>query len=115
MKVRDFAHRLGLDVLDGNDGLDGEVTGMYVGDLLSWVMSHAGKGSAWVTIHAHVNIVAVALITDLSCIIIAEGVKPDKATLDKAEQEKIPVLATEMTAYEVCWKAHEILQAEGVC
>ncbi len=29
---------------------DPEVTGGYVGDLLSWVMSRAGAGSAWITI-----------------------------------------------------------------
>ena len=39
---------------------DREVSGVYIGDLLSWVMGRAGADEAWITIMSNRNIVAVA-------------------------------------------------------
>lgn len=109
MTVEEFASKLNFSVLTKDTGLKKEVTGVYTGDLLSWVMSHAGSGDAWITIHTHLNIVAVALLTDVSCIIIPEGIAMEDATLRKAEEEGIAILGTGMGAYEICWRSHELL------
>jgi len=109
MKVKEFAEKLNMNLLTGDCGLEKEVNGVYAGDLLSWVMSHAQKGNAWITVHTHLNIVAVALLTEISCIIIPEGIKVDEATLDKARQEGIAILGTAMNTYETCWRAHQVL------
>ena len=53
---------------------DRKVTGAYCGDLLSWVMSRANSGSAWITIMTSINAVAVACLADVSCIVLAKGV-----------------------------------------
>ena len=47
------------------------VEGGYCGDLLSWVMGRARSGNAWVTIMTNVNVVAVAALTDVSCVVFA--------------------------------------------
>jgi len=41
---------------------------------------------AWITVHTHVNIVAVALMADIPCIIIPEGIEVEEATIKKAKQ-----------------------------
>ncbi|MGI6668584.1 MAG: AraC family transcriptional regulator [Acetivibrionales bacterium] len=74
MKTAELACRLNGVVVTGEAGTDNEIKGMYCCDLLSWVMSHAAKGSAWITVHTHLNIVAVAALLELSCIIIPEGI-----------------------------------------
>lgn len=81
--------------------LDKDVAGVYYGDMLSWVMSHAKENEAWVTIQTHVNIVAVASLLNLSCVIIPEGVEIDQETIDKANATNIPILSTELNAYEI--------------
>jgi hypothetical protein len=53
----------------------------YASDLLSCVMAGAKKGGLWVTLQAHINIVAVAALLDLSAIIITEDAQPDAATI----------------------------------
>lgn len=78
-----------------------EITGGYVGDLLSWVMGKAKSGDAWITIMSNVNIVAVASLTDVSCIILAEGVEVDENVLDTAKQKGVNILMSEKSAFEI--------------
>lgn len=109
MTVADLAARLNLRLLTKIDTQKKEVTGVYTGDLLSWVMSHAKKNDAWVTVHTHVNIVAVAVLAELACIIIPESIEVEAATLAKAEEEGIAVLGSDLNAAELCWRIHEVL------
>lgn len=109
MNVEKFARELNMRVLTGDKGLEREITGVYVCDLLSWVMSHANKGDAWITVQTHLNTVAVAVLLEIPCIIVPEGIKVEEATIKKASEENIVVLSSEMSAYEICWRAHEIL------
>lgn len=104
MKVRDLVEKLDLKVLSGESGLDNELEGGYTGDLLSWVMSHASKGNAWVTVQIHPNIVAVAVLLEFSCIIIPENIAVEQSTIDKANSENIPVIQSSDTAFELCSK-----------
>jgi len=78
-----------------------EVEGVYIGDLLSWVMGRAQSGNAWITIMSNLNIVAVATLADVSCIILAEGVTLDEQVKETAASKDINILATDMTAYQV--------------
>ncbi len=87
--------------------LDKQIKGLYYGDLLSWVMSHAKEGDAWVTVQTHVNIVAVASLLNLSCIIIPEGNTVDQDAIDKANDANIPIFSTELNAYEIFMYYHK--------
>ncbi|HOA54130.1 MAG: DRTGG domain-containing protein [Acetivibrionales bacterium] len=107
MKTAELAAKLGATIVTGKAGIDKEIKGVYCCDLLSWVMSHAGKDSAWITVHTHMNIVAVAVLSEIACIIIPEGIEAEEATIKKAVQENIPILCTGLTAYEVCCIAHD--------
>ncbi|MCI8331722.1 MAG: hypothetical protein HFE78_02715 [Clostridiales bacterium] len=79
-----------------------EVTGGYTGDLLSWVMSKAQSGDFWVTIMTNVNIIAVAHMTDVACVVIAEGQDVPKALIEKAMEQHINLLSSARSAYEIC-------------
>jgi hypothetical protein len=76
----------------------------YASDLLSCVMSGAPHQSVWVTLQAHINIVAVATLLDLSAIIITEDAKPDESTLAKANEEGINILLTSESTFSVVGK-----------
>lgn len=80
---------------------DREIFGAYVGDLLSWVMGRAQEGNAWITIMSNVNVIAVASLADVSCVILAEGVKLDEGVEKTAEAKGINILSTDKSAYEV--------------
>jgi predicted transcriptional regulator len=101
MKVRDVATRLDLKVLTEQEGLEQEVTGGYVSDLLSDVIAHSRAGDLWITLQTHRNIIAVATLKDLAAIILVNGRTPDADTLMKAREEKIVVLSSHLSAFEV--------------
>ncbi len=78
-----------------------EVSGGYVGDLLSWVMGRASQNNAWITIMSNVNIVAVASLADVSVVILAEGVQADNGVLETAEQKGVNIVSSNLSAFEV--------------
>jgi hypothetical protein len=108
MKVRDLVQGMNCVVLAGESQLERDVNGGYVCDLLSWVMAHGQNGMAWITVQTHVNIIAVASLLDLACVIIPENIRVDAATIAKAEEEGIPLLSSSKSAFELCGKMHEM-------
>jgi len=107
MTVRDIVNITGCTVLAAKDKLDKEVMDGYVCDLLSWVMAHAKPGMFWITVQTHINVIAVATLMDLACVIIPENIEVSQDTLRKAEEEGIPVLLSEKTAFELCGMLHQ--------
>ena len=79
---------------------DREIKGVYIGDLLSWVMGRAEADSAWITIMSNINVIAVATLADVSCVILAEGVKPDGELIKTAETKGVNLIASPFAAYE---------------
>lgn len=100
MTVNELSARLGLEPITLPDG-DREVAGVYIGDLLSWVMGRAKSDNAWITIMSNLNIVAVATLADVSCIILAEDVSLDASVTETANAKGVNILSTAMPAYEV--------------
>lgn len=78
-----------------------EIDGAYIGDLLSWVMGRASEGNAWITIMSNTNVIAVATLTDVSCVILAEGVCPDEGVAQTAQAKGVNLLSSQMSAYEL--------------
>lgn len=101
MTVSEFIHKTNLKVLTKSEFLDREINGCYVGDLLSWVMGRAEQDNVWITIMSNINIVAVAALVDMSCIILAEGVAVDDEVIKKADEQGIIILSTEKTCYDM--------------
>ena len=81
MTVNELCEKCGFAAVALPDG-DREVTGCYIGDLLSWVMGRAAADNAWITIMSNVNILAVASLADASCIILSEGVTVDDEIIE---------------------------------
>ena len=89
---------------------DKAVDGVYIGDLLSWVMGKADQGNVWITIMSNINTVAVATLVDTSCVLLAEGVVPDDAVLSTANEKGVNILSTDLSAYDAAIRIKEILR-----
>ncbi|PKM50241.1 MAG: hypothetical protein CVV02_12180 [Firmicutes bacterium HGW-Firmicutes-7] len=101
MIVNDIVEKIDLKVVAGEKQLNKEVNSGFVGDLLSVVMGKAKEGCAWITIQGHLNIVAVASLVDVACIIVSEGFEVELDTIEKANEEEIPILSTTMSSYQI--------------
>jgi len=110
MTVNDIVDRFGLQVVAGEKGLGRRVEDGYCGDLLSEIMANAPEGCVWITIQGHQNIVAVAVLREMAGIIVTGGRMPEDETLQKANQEGVPILLASESAYQMAGR----LYAEGV-
>lgn len=101
MIVQEIVSALGVEVAAGVGGLTREVTGGYASDLLSCVMAGAQPGNVWVTLQAHPNVIAVADLRELACVVIAEGGSPDAETLARADEKQVPVLLAAASTFSI--------------
>jgi hypothetical protein len=99
MLVRNAGDKIGLKLLAGKAGIDKEMTGVYICDLLSWVMAHGSKGDVWITVQTHANIIAVATLLELSCIIVADGAEVE---------EGVALYQSTESAYEIAKKLYKM-------
>lgn len=107
MLAKDLKDQFQFKVLAGENRLDKEIRGLYCCDLLSWVMSHAEDGDAWITVQTHINIVAIASLLNLACVIVPESIEVDEDTIEKADEEGIPIFSTDIDSFEIFKKFYE--------
>ena len=108
MKVSDLVHQFGMEVTAGATGLNRKIKNGYCGDLLSEVMANVSEGSVWLTVQGHQNIVAIAVLKDLAAIVITGGNTPDGETVQKAEQEGIPILQWPGSSFDLAGRIHAL-------
>jgi hypothetical protein len=109
MNLQQIIERLNLSVLTGlRDFASIHPGGGYSSDLLSCVMAGAKKGQVWITLQAHLNIVAVAALNEVAAVIITENARPDEASIAKADQQDVILLSTPLSTYEVNGRLWEL-------
>ena len=114
ISVNDLAQKLSLKAHNIDDS-EREVTGGYAGDLLSWVMGRAVSGDAWVTIMSNINVIAVAQLTDVACVILAEGVEPDGELVAAAEKRGVNLFSSKEPTFVLCGRIHAMIAPQQSC
>ena len=109
MKVRELVDKLNLKVLSGDNGLDRDIDGCYVSDLLSDVMGNAEMGNVWVTLQTHKNVMAIASLKELAAVILVKGQSASDDTLEQSNEEGIPFLSTDAETFETAGKIYQLL------
>lgn len=78
MKVSEIIDKLGLQVYAGSEGLEKEIKGGYVSDLLSDVMGNSKEGDVWITLQTHNNVSAIASLKEHAAVILVKGLAPEE-------------------------------------
>lgn len=108
MTTGEMISLMGLELMTENVSLDREVTGGYASDLLSDVIAHGKKGNIWITMQIHPNVVAVGTLKELAGIIIVNGRFPEKETVQKAQEEDIALMVTDLPSFEIIGRLWEL-------
>ena len=109
MSVDDLVKRLDLKVKSiSKAGSAREVGGGFVGDVLSHVMANVRPNDAWVTVQTHENVVAVALLLDVACVVVCQRELPPE-TCRRAQSEGVALLWSERSAFEVAGRLYGLL------
>ncbi len=108
MNVQELIEKTGWKCITGAEGLEREVNGAYCGDLLSWVMGNGEPDQAWITVQVHMNVIAVAVLREFSCVIIADNANVPEEVIAKAQEEGLPVLESGIPVYASAKKLVEL-------
>ncbi len=100
MTIQELLDKNLFKIITIGEELETKITKPFCCDLLSIAMGKTPQGAAWVTVMGNINTLAVATLTDASCIVLAEGITLDVPATEKAKLEGITVLCTEMPIYE---------------
>ncbi len=114
MTVGTLQKALSLEVFHLSDP-EREISGGYAGDLLSWVMGRARENDAWLTIMSNQNVAAVALMTDVACVVLTEGVRPDPDLLRRAEEKGVNLLGTEEDTFTAALRVGGLTASREIC
>jgi len=90
--------------------IDCEVGSGYCGDLMSDVMANAESDSIWITIQAHKNSIAVALIKDIKAILFTNNVIISQEVIEKAEEEKVNLFRTSKNSFTISGEIYTIME-----
>jgi hypothetical protein len=100
MKISEILD-LRYELLTENDTANREFASFYATDLLSSAIKSANSHDILITIISHQNTVGLAMMIDLSGIIIAEDKDVSKIMIDKANEEGIAIIRTSMKTHEI--------------
>lgn len=109
MTVNELIKKDRFKIYNIGSNLDQTIAEPFCCDLLSIAMGKAPANSAWVTVMGNINTLAVASLAEISCIILAEGVNLDPASLEKAKEQNITVLGTEDHIFNAALAVHQYL------
>lgn len=108
MKLQEIIDNLSLNIETPSADLAKEVKGAYVSDMMSDVIGNAKDGFLWITIQVHLNIIAVASLKNLSGIVLVNGRMPAEDTLKKAVEENIPLMTTQLSAFDLVGRLYSL-------
>ena len=97
MKVKDILSNNSFELISNELGLDNEVKSIFSSDLLSHVMGNAGEGCVLITVLKNINVLGVASLLDMSCVVFSHGVKVNNQIINKSNELGIPLLRTKLT------------------
>ena len=89
-----------LNIITNDKNISNEITGYFSCDLLSHVMGFAEEGNILLTVLNNINVLGVASLLDLSCVIFTYGIEVNQTIIDKANELQIPLYRTKLSTAE---------------
>lgn len=108
MLLSQIAKELSLKKISGPECEEFVDGGVYVSDLLSLVIANARYGAIWITHQGHPNIVALASLLQLSCVIVGGGITCQEETVRKATEENIRLFTSELPIYQLAGRLYAL-------
>ena len=108
MKLSEIANNLNLQNINKNPiKEDVSISHGYTSDLLSQVLASAKNDSIWITVQSHLNTIGVAVMTDISAVVVCEGHDVPDEVIEKADEEQIALFKSQESAFQLSGKLYE--------
>ena len=103
MTVKELIEKGLFKTVNTGEDIEREISKVFCCDLLSVAMARAPEDSCWVTVMGNRNVVAVAALTDVACVVLAEGYNYDDDAVSAAKG-KVTLIKTDLPVYEAAVK-----------
>lgn len=113
MTIQELLEKKLFEVVIQGEDTNITLTEVFCCDLLSVAMSRAPASGVWVTVMGNMNTLAVASLTEVACIILAEGAVLDEQAMNKAKQEGMTVLKTEESIFLAALSVYEFMKGSA--
>ena len=104
MKVKEILPLIEAENMTPSADAEKEILCGYTCDLLSHVMGKGQADMAWITVQAHMNVIAVAALLDFACVIIPENLPVEEMILKKAQAEDARSIFMYMLPYAIVYQ-----------
>lgn len=108
MFVNDLLLNKEFTLLNTPEDLDRNISGIFSCDLLSHVIANAQEDNILITILNNINVLGVASLIDLSCVIFSHNVKPQQELIERANDLGIILIGSKKTTAEVTILLHQL-------
>ena len=108
MKVKNILESVDFQLISDNSGIENEIKGIFSCDLLSHVMGFADEKNILITVLNNLNVLGVASLLDLSCVIFSHNIKVNPAIIDKSNQLNIPLIRTSLSTSKTVITLHKL-------
>lgn len=109
MTLKDIIDNLNYELIVCSNPEEIEIKNAYTSDLLSDVMANASQESMIISIMAHKNTVAVAVMIDSPAIIICNNKEIPRDMIDAAIKENIAIIRTKDNQFITSYKIHKLI------
>ncbi len=100
MNIKELLMNDRFSLINNPDDLDRTTQGIFSCDLLSHVMANAKEDNILITILNNINVLGVASLIDLSCIVFSHNTKVREEVVTKADELGIALIKTPLTTAE---------------
>ena len=102
MKLSEVLQKTGLKLMTELE--DKEVTGVFISDMLSDVMTNAKPGDLWLTVQTHKNTISAANLVDVSAILVTHGKEVPAETITLASRFKVNIVSSDLATFDLVRK-----------
>lgn len=100
MLLRDVVTLLKGSILTGTALLDKQVETCFASDMMSKVLAHSQPDTLLCTGLTNMQVIRTADMTELSAIVFVGGKRPCEDIVEAAQEDNLPMLATELSLNE---------------
>ncbi len=106
MRISELVEKTGVKSL--NKWEDADVSGVYVSDMVSDIITGAQSGNMLVTLQTHKNLIAAANLVDVGMVVFAHDKVPPDDVIELADRAGVPLFTSADHTWAYCVKLFEL-------
>jgi hypothetical protein len=106
MRISELVEKTGIESL--NEWEDADVSGVYVSDMVSDIITGAHSGNILVTLQTHKNLIAAANLVDVGMVVFAHDKRPPEDVLELADRAGIALFTSPDHTWAYCTKLFDL-------